>query len=93
MTNADCCILHTKRDGSPALWGDMEAFMYLTGLLEAVASLVWQHREDLNSVESTMPCFIIVVKQKLLGYKCWNSLNNDLIQWHIQLNKTVEEKN
>ena len=65
-----CCIVHTKTDRSPALLGDTGAFRYLMGLLEAVASLVWQHREDQNSVESTIKCFIIVVKQKLLGYKC-----------------------
>ena len=71
--------INDKRDGSPALWGDARVFMYVMGLLEAVASLVWQHREDLDNVKNTMKCFIVVAKQKLLSYKFWNSLNNDLI--------------
>ena len=36
-----CCIVHIKRHGSPALWGDMGAPVYLMGLIKAVASLVW----------------------------------------------------
>ena len=41
-----CCIVRTKRDGSPALLGDMRAFKYLICLLKTVASLPWKHRED-----------------------------------------------
>ena len=41
-----CCIVRTKRDGSPAILGGMRAFMYLMGLLKTVPSLPWKHRED-----------------------------------------------